>query len=93
MGRKVSFRCSIRLHRRLLRPFSDSFSTSTLAIRPCDTPHRFATLQRSLGLIAGRSPTATRNKSPTKQGSCWQQRVKRSPLKGAKSPITMLGRG
>jgi hypothetical protein len=28
MGRKVPFRCSIRLHRRLLRPFSDSFYTS-----------------------------------------------------------------
>jgi hypothetical protein len=26
MGRKVSFRCSVRLHRRLLPPFSDSLS-------------------------------------------------------------------
>jgi hypothetical protein len=25
MGRKVPFRCSVRLHCRLLRPFSDSF--------------------------------------------------------------------
>src|SRR5215204_1183687 len=25
MGRKVPFRCSVSLHRRLLRPFSDSF--------------------------------------------------------------------
>jgi hypothetical protein len=27
MGRKVPLRCSVRLHSRLLRPFSDSFST------------------------------------------------------------------
>ena len=26
MGRKVPFRCSVRLHCRLLRPFSDSFN-------------------------------------------------------------------
>jgi hypothetical protein len=26
MGGKVPFRCFVRLHRRLLRPFSDSFS-------------------------------------------------------------------
>jgi hypothetical protein len=26
MGRKVPFRCSVRLHSRLLRPFSDRFS-------------------------------------------------------------------
>ena len=26
MGRKVPLRCSVRLHRRLLRPFSDSFN-------------------------------------------------------------------
>jgi hypothetical protein len=27
MGRIVPFRCSVRLHYRLLLPFSDSFST------------------------------------------------------------------
>jgi hypothetical protein len=27
MGRKVPLRCSVKLHRRLLRPFSDSLST------------------------------------------------------------------
>jgi hypothetical protein len=27
MGRKVPFRCSVRLHCRLFRPFSDGFST------------------------------------------------------------------
>jgi hypothetical protein len=28
MGRKAPLRCSVRLHRGLLRPFSDSLSTS-----------------------------------------------------------------
>jgi hypothetical protein len=27
MGRKLPFRCSVRLHSRLFRPFSDSLST------------------------------------------------------------------
>src|SRR5215207_9484986 len=30
MGRKAPFRCSVSLHRRLLRPFSDSLSTYNL---------------------------------------------------------------
>jgi hypothetical protein len=70
-----------------------SSHSSTLSIWPYDTPHRLATLQRSLRLFAGRSPTATRKKSPTRQQSCWQPPFKRSRLKGAKSPITMVGRG
>jgi hypothetical protein len=66
---------------------------STLAIWPYDTPHKVGILRRPLGLFAGRSSTATRKKSPRKQGSCWQPPSKRSGLKGAKSPITMVGRG
>jgi hypothetical protein len=30
MGRKAPLRCSVRLHRRLLRPFSDSFGREIL---------------------------------------------------------------
>ena len=29
MGRKVPLRCSVRIHRKLLRPFSDSLSSTT----------------------------------------------------------------
>jgi len=42
MGRKVPFRCSLRIHRTLLRPFSDSFSTRLYPFesgRGRDTPH------------------------------------------------------
>jgi hypothetical protein len=35
MGRKVSFRCSVRLHHRLLRPFSDSFRRDILGSSAC----------------------------------------------------------
>jgi hypothetical protein len=40
MGRKVSFRCSVMLHRRLLRPFSNSLSMldfSHLEVKGIDT--------------------------------------------------------
>ena len=67
--------------------------SSTLAIWLRDTPHRLVILQRPLRLFAGRSGRVTRKKSPTKQGSCWQPRSKRSGLKGAESPISMVGRG
>ena len=66
---------------------------STLAIWLRDTPHRLVILQRPLRLFAGRSGRVTRKKSPTKQGSCWQPPSKRSGLKGAESPISMVGRG
>src|SRR5215216_6604741 len=89
--------CAVGLFFNLLQPslvrvLKGSLS-STLAIWPCDTPHRLATLQRPLRLFAGRSWRPTRKKSPIKQGPCWQPRFKRSRVKGAKSPITMVGRG
>src|SRR5215210_8232827 len=33
MGRKAPLRCSVSLHRRLLRPFSDSFCTGFLEVQ------------------------------------------------------------
>jgi hypothetical protein len=38
MGRKVPFRCSVRLHHRLLRPFSDSLRREILRSSPRRSP-------------------------------------------------------
>ena len=63
-----------RIKRNLGNALYREYLNSTLAIWPCDTPHRLATLQRSLRLFAGRSGRPTRKKSPTRQQSCWQPR-------------------
>src|SRR5215211_8081479 len=69
------------------------FLYSTLAICPCDTPHTLATLQSPADFLRVAVGDRPAKSPPTKQGSCWQPRVKSSRLKGAKSPITMVGRG
>src|SRR5215213_10027483 len=63
MGRKVPFWCSVRLQGRLLLPFSDSLSTSTLAIRLRSKPRRSSVPQRPVGLSLCRSLKASRKKS------------------------------
>src|SRR5215218_4784763 len=50
---------------------------STLAIWPYDTPHKVGSLQSPMGLFAGRSPTATRKKSPTENRGCVDSRLSR----------------
>jgi hypothetical protein len=47
MGGKVPFRCSVRLHRTLLRPFSDSLGRGILRSSHCLRSRKFAALPHS----------------------------------------------
>src|SRR5215207_5089173 len=53
MGRKVPLRCSVRLPRRLLRPFSDSFRRGILRTAPERSSPKFSLGIQSVGASEG----------------------------------------